>query len=68
MADAAQLPVARPVGASGLLRFLGQGHALPLIAVLLIIGVLWYLAAIGPTSPACARRSIARASPGPQRN
>jgi NitT/TauT family transport system permease protein len=43
--------LALPRASVPLLRRLGQGHALPLIAVLLIIGVIWYIAAIGLNEP-----------------
>jgi NitT/TauT family transport system permease protein len=43
--------LALPRGGTPLMRRLGQGHVLPLIVVLLIIGVIWYIAAIGLNGP-----------------
>jgi NitT/TauT family transport system permease protein len=43
--------LALPRAGVPLLRRLGQGHALPLVVVLLIIGVFWYIAAIGLNEP-----------------
>jgi NitT/TauT family transport system permease protein len=43
--------IALPQPGVPLLRRLGRGHVLPLATVLLIIGVLWYVAAIGLNAP-----------------
>jgi NitT/TauT family transport system permease protein len=43
--------LALPRAGAPLLRRLGQGHVLPLASVLLIIGVIWYIAAIGLNAP-----------------
>jgi NitT/TauT family transport system permease protein len=43
--------LALPRAGAPLLRRLGQGHLLPLIVVLIIIGAIWYIAAIGLNAP-----------------